>query len=132
MQRVSHPTYTYDSTGRLTNFTPSGGTNDVVADHVMLDPRIPGPRSLLAGGLQPTILNTEKLFTPPLSMSSPPVQRYGDTASSISARQNVPGQSDIYGLTSARPFISVDRQVRNLSDTSSNVGGNPHRSMSGN
>ena len=53
MQRVNHPVYTYDALGRSVNYTPSGATNDVVAEHVLLDPRIPEPRSLIAGGLKP-------------------------------------------------------------------------------
>lgn len=51
-QRVYTPTYTYDAKGKLVNFTPSGATNDTVAIHTLLDPRIPGPRSLNAGNLE--------------------------------------------------------------------------------
>lgn len=124
MQRASHPTYTYDSTGHLTNFTPSGGTNDIVSEHVLLDPRIAGPRSLIAGGLRPTILNEQTLFTPPLSMSSPPVKRGGTTAASLLGYtgDKKPEEADIYGLTTAKPFISIDRRVRNLADNSTIVG----------
>jgi len=126
MQRVSHPTYTYDSNGRLTNFSPSGGTNDVVAEHILLDPRIDGPRSLVAGGLRPTILNTSHLFTPPLSMTSPPVKR-GGLSNSIVGYSSTPGESDIYTLTTAKPFISLDRRVHNLAENSNFVSGNPNK-----
>lgn len=105
MQSVNHPVYTYDALGRLVNYTPSGGTNDVISQHVLLDPRIPGPRSLKAGGLMPVPLQqidpvptdeqpeqtiilqqrmrrvepvfnaAKELYVPPLSITSPPVSR---------------------------------------------------------
>lgn len=108
MQSVNHPMYTYDSTGRLINFTPSGASNDVVAEHVLLDPRVQSPRSLSAGGLYPTVLNSPQLFTPPLSMTSPPVVREKTLASQFgyAAYKDVPETSDIYTITSAKPFLA--------------------------
>jgi hypothetical protein len=115
MQRVTHPKYFYDATGKLVNFAPSGASNDVVAEHVLLDPRADGPRSLVAGGLRPTVLNSPHLFTPPLSMTSPPVRRGGNTLQSQVGYANLPiipiplpdaeESRDIYALTTAQPVI---------------------------
>ncbi len=117
MQSVSHPIYTYDSTGKLVNYTPSGASNDVVAEHMLLDPRLSLPRSLVAGGLEPVILNAPQLFTPPLSLSSPPVVREHTLAGKLgyAMYDNTPQVRDIYTITQAKPVISIDSQVKNLS-----------------
>ena len=116
MQSVTHPTYVYDAKGRLANYTPSGGSNDVISQHVLLDPRIPGPRSLQAGGLvpeiRPRVLNAPHLFVPPLSLTSPPVTRPKTLATHIgyASFENVPEASDIYGVTTAAPLLQVPRR----------------------
>jgi len=112
MQSVNHPIYTYDAKGRLTNYTPSGASNDVVSSHVLLDPRIPGPRSLMSGGLIPEVkkpkLNSPHLFVPPLSLTSPPVTRPKTVASIIGYRafDDVPEAQDVYSITTAAPLLS--------------------------
>lgn len=78
MQRVTNPIYTYDALGRLVNYTPSGATNDVVAQHVMLDPRIPGPRSLISGGLHPVVGENSSDMT-----GSTPVATVGIPATTV-------------------------------------------------
>lgn len=118
MQRASHALYVYDAKGRLSSFCPSGSSVDVVTDHVYLDPRIPGPRSLVAGGLRPTVLNSSHLFTPPLSVSSPPVQRPVTIGSQLGYSNISPESKDIYSITRAKPILTMDRQVRNLADRS--------------
>jgi hypothetical protein len=123
MQSVSHPVYTYDATGKLTNYVPSGATNDVVAEHVLLDPRLTGPRSLFAGGLQPTILNSPQLFVPPLSLSSPPVKREKTIASIIGyANTDTLSQPSTTG-TRTDPLLAVAERLqlpRTSNDSSPN------------
>jgi hypothetical protein len=115
MQSVSHPIYSYDSTGKLISYTPSGAANDVVAEHVMLDTRLSSPRSLIAGGLKPTILNTPQLFTPPLSLTSPPVVREQTVSSKLgyASYDTTPEIRDIYSITQAKPVISLETQRKN-------------------
>lgn len=121
MQSVSHPVYTYDATGKLTNYVPSGSTNDVVAEHVLLDPRIEGPRSLVAGGLQPTVLNSPHLFVPPMSVTSPPIRRE-KTIASVTGYANVDSSAvDIHSLTQATPLLSLDRRNNTPADNSNAV-----------
>lgn len=127
MQRVNNPHYVYDALGRLVNYTPSGATNDVVAQHVLLDPRIPGPRSLKAGGLKPVQpVETEviynmptndvtirkkvnpSLYVPPLSLTSPPVTRPKTVASELGyANVASPELHDIYGITTSTPILTI-------------------------
>lgn len=122
MQSINHPVYTYDALGRLVNYTPSGATNDVVADHILLDPRIAGPRSLVAGGLVPVQVQVDQfnqqlksslipqhLFVPPLSMTSPPVSRPKTDATNLgySSFDKIPESRDVYSITTAAPIIDV-------------------------
>ena len=127
MQRVNTPKYAYDALGRLTNYTPSGGSADVVSSHVMLDPRISGPRSLVQGGLQPVIHESPQtgnaallqgvvdtkvnpvLYTPPLSLTSPPVVRPKTDATILghATFSNQPESQDLYAVTTARPILDV-------------------------
>ena len=57
MQSLPRPLYIYDATGKLVYQTLSGVSNDTVAKHELLDPRLQGPRSASAGGLNPTIMS---------------------------------------------------------------------------
>jgi hypothetical protein len=123
MQSVNHPIYTYDAKGRLTNYTPSGASNDVVSQHLLLDPRIPGPRSLVSGGLvaeiKKPVLNSPHLFVPPLSLTSPPVVRPKTLASTLGypAFQNLAEEQDVYSITTAAPLLSPPGQKNNLTAT---------------
>jgi len=127
MQSVHHPVYTYDALGRLVNYTPSGATNDVVRKHVLLDPRIPGPRSLIAGGLRPVqmqgtnatgvdrldtqqhVLNAPHLYVPPLSLTSPPVSRPKTVASKLgyAAFKDHPETQDAFAITTSEPLVRL-------------------------
>jgi hypothetical protein len=130
MQSVNHPVYTYDALGRLVNYTPSGATNDVVSKHVLLDPRIPGPRSLAAGGLKPVpvetpdeqillqqqtmrrvepVLNAKQLYVPPLSLTSPPVARPKTAATQLgyASFETHPEAQDVYSITTFAPILDV-------------------------
>lgn len=123
MQSVNHPIYTYDALGRLVNYTPSGSTNDVVAQHILLDPRIPGPRSLKSGALKPVLLQqqsllqnkyTSTLYVPPLSMTSPPVTRPSTVASQLGyANVKSPEERDIYSITTAAPILDIPHDTGN-------------------
>ena len=143
MQSVNHPIYTYDATGRLINYTPSGSSNDIVADHILLDPRTTAPRSLASAGLlppqfvnnsqflnstpllensllngyQPPILNSPSLFIPPLSMTSPPVIREKTIATDTgySSFSENPELKDVNHISSGIPVLSNIRKVENLS-----------------
>src|SRR5689334_8140043 len=108
MQRGGSQLYTYDSEGKLVSYVPSGGTSDVVAKHPLLDPRLTGPRHMIAGGLRPIILNSPHLFTPPLSLSSPPRQNQKTLSSEIGySTRNEVSDVDIFGLTTANPYIGL-------------------------
>jgi len=118
MQSVNHPIYTYDALGRLTNYTPSGSTNDVVSQHILLDPRIPGPRSLIAGGLKPvqdtvysSVSGQKKvdpaLYVPPLSLTSPPVARPKTAATQLGHANTSEELRDIYSITTATPILDI-------------------------
>jgi hypothetical protein len=114
MQRVIHPVYTYDALGRLVNYTPSGTSNDVVSQHVMLDPRVPGPRSLAAGGLKPVITASRanidpSRYVPPLSLTSPPVSRPKTVATMLghATFDDVPETHDVYSITTSTPILNV-------------------------
>lgn len=124
MQSANHPVYTYNSRGKLINYTPSGGTNDVVADHVLLDKRLKGPRSVTKGGLVPTVLNSPHLFTMPLSMTSPPIPRPKTIASlaGYSMFNESPEVKDIYGITSAAPILTQNNQPYSGSTPNNIVG----------
>jgi hypothetical protein len=134
MQSIHHPIYTYDALGRLVNYTPSGSTNDVVSQHVLLDPRIPGPRSLVSGALKPVqqqqVFNSpnstgnpqndirksmaSSLYVPPLSLTSPPVTRPKTVASQLGyANVTNPEDRDIYSITTATPILDIPHDTGN-------------------
>lgn len=128
MQSVHHPIYTYDALGRLVNYTPSGSTNDVVAQHVLLDPRIPGPRSLISGALKPVVEYNQQnqpqndirksmapsLYVPPLSLTSPPVTRPQTVAAQLGyANVTNPEDRDIYSITTATPILDIPHDTGN-------------------
>ena len=123
MQRVSHSLYTYDASGKLTGYVPSGGTADVVAKHALLDDRLQGPRHLIAGGIRPTVLNTNRLFVPAMSTSSPPVTRPRTLMSEIGYTDTTDVNheaSDLFTLTNAIPYIQPS-SYNNVLSTQSNV-----------
>jgi hypothetical protein len=111
MQSLHHPVYTYDALGRLINYTPSGATNDVVSEHILLDPRIPGPRSLLAGGLKPVFVRSKNLpeYVPPLSITCPPIPRPKTPATlfGYSSFRNIPEMQDVYAVKSVQPIFDT-------------------------
>src|SRR5947208_729329 len=125
MQSVTKPKYIYSTSGKLMNYVPSGGSSDVIASHILLDPRLTGPRTLLAGGYKPSVLNSPTLFTPPMSATSPPVERPRTLATTIGyteIKDYQPDINDVYGLTTSAPLITTDRQPHTPSQNSNVVG----------
>ena len=149
MQSLPRPLYIYDATGKLVYQTLSGVSNDTVAKHELLDPRLQGPRSASAGGLNPTImsnsgnptimsnsgnptimkpkstiLNSPSLFTSPLSFSSPPVERPTTFAAKVGYNIQTPSSSDLFTLTTAQPILNMDRPINNVSHDANLIGRN--------
>ena len=133
---VQKSTYAYDSQGRLVSQIESGASNDVVSSHVLLDPRIPGPKHicevmsaqpevvqykaptvntprtpLMSTVVPPTqqgnVLNSLHLYSDPISKWSPPTNRSRTIYDLVN-----PFSDDTGGITLSTPVLGVQTSPR--------------------
>lgn len=133
---VQKSTYAYDSQGRLVSQVESGASNDVVSSHVLLDPRLPGPKHitevltaqpevvqykaptvntprspLMSTIVPPTqqgnVLTSPHLYSDPVSKLSPPTNRSRTLHDLVN-----PFGDDAGGITVSTPILSVQTSPR--------------------